>query len=81
MTKVVAIDGPAGAGKSTLAQAVAEHLGLERLDTGAMYRAVAYEALRRGLDLDDTVFVGGARGRLKELPRLLYLARDKEKLD
>ena len=42
VTKVVAIDGPAGAGKSTLAQAVADHLGLERLDTGAMYRAVAW---------------------------------------
>lgn len=48
--KVVAIDGPAGAGKSTLARAVAEHLGLERLDTGAMYRAVAYRALEEGVD-------------------------------
>ncbi|MGH9019393.1 MAG: (d)CMP kinase, partial [Acidimicrobiales bacterium] len=53
MTKVVAIDGPAGAGKSTLARAVAEHLGLERLDTGAMYRAVASEALDRGIDVAD----------------------------
>ena len=50
---VVAIDGPAGAGKSTLARAVAEHLGLERLDTGAMYRAVTWAALRRGVDLAD----------------------------
>jgi len=48
---VVAIDGPAGAGKSTLAQAVAEHLGVERLDTGAMYRAVAWSALRQGVDV------------------------------
>jgi cytidylate kinase len=51
--RTVAIDGPAGAGKSTLAQALAEHLGLERLDTGAMYRSVAWAALQRGVDLDD----------------------------
>jgi len=51
--RVVAIDGPAGAGKSTLAQAVAAHLGMERLDTGAMYRAVAWSALRRGVDPGD----------------------------
>jgi cytidylate kinase len=64
MTKVVAIDGPAGAGKSTLAQAVAEHLGLERLDTGAMYRAVAWEALDRGIDVDDTDTVAEMTRRL-----------------
>ena len=51
--RVVAIDGPAGAGKSTLARAVAEHLGMERLDTGAMYRAVAWSALRHGIDPAD----------------------------
>ncbi len=53
----VAIDGPAGAGKSTLARALADHLGLDRLDTGAMYRSVAWSALRRGVDLahDDEV--------------------------
>jgi cytidylate kinase len=50
---VVAIDGPAGAGKSTLAQTVAEHLGVERLDTGAMYRAVAWSALRKGIEPAD----------------------------
>ena len=50
---VVAIDGPAGAGKSTLAQSVAEHLGVERLDTGAMYRAVAWSALRHRVDVTD----------------------------
>ena len=50
---VVAIDGPAGAGKSTLAQSVAQHLGVERLDTGAMYRAVAWSALRHGVDVTD----------------------------
>jgi cytidylate kinase len=46
----VAIDGPAGAGKSTVGRAVAARLGLEYLDTGAMYRAVTFAALRRGLD-------------------------------
>ncbi|HXQ43741.1 MAG TPA: (d)CMP kinase [Acidimicrobiales bacterium] len=64
MTKVVAIDGPAGAGKSTLAQAVADHLGLERLDTGAMYRAVAWQALARGVDPDDAAAVGELARRL-----------------
>jgi cytidylate kinase len=50
---VVAIDGPAGAGKSTLARAVARRLGMERLDTGAMYRAVAWSALRQHVDVTD----------------------------
>lgn len=65
MTKVVAIDGPAGAGKSTLAQAVAEHLGLERLDTGAMYRAVAWFALDHGIDVNDSEAVGETARRLR----------------
>lgn len=56
--RVIAIDGPAGAGKSTLAQGVAEHLGVERLDTGAMYRAVAWAALERGIDPTDADTVG-----------------------
>jgi cytidylate kinase len=51
--RVVAIDGPSGSGKSTVARALAERLGLEHLDTGAMYRAVAFAALRRGLDPSD----------------------------
>ncbi len=46
---VVAIDGPAGAGKSTVGRALAERLGLEYLDTGAMYRAMTFAALRRGV--------------------------------
>ena len=50
---VIAIDGPAGAGKSTVGRALAERLGLEYLDTGAMYRAVTFAALRRGLDPGD----------------------------
>lgn len=47
---IVAIDGPAGAGKSSAARALARRLGFRFLDTGAMYRAVALAALRRGLD-------------------------------
>ena len=50
---VIAIDGPAGAGKSTVGRAVAARLGLEYLDTGAMYRAVTFAALRRGIDPAD----------------------------
>jgi cytidylate kinase len=50
---VIAIDGPVGAGKSTLARALSARLGLERLESGAMYRAVALLALRRGLDPGD----------------------------
>lgn len=49
---VIAIDGPAGSGKSTVARRVADELGYLYIDTGAMYRAVALEALRRGLTLD-----------------------------
>ncbi|HLT16460.1 MAG TPA: (d)CMP kinase, partial [Acidimicrobiales bacterium] len=48
--RVIAIDGPAGSGKSTVARALAERLGLEYLDTGAMYRSVTFACLRRGVD-------------------------------
>lgn len=51
--KVIAIDGPAGSGKSTVARRLADRLGLDYLDTGAMYRAVTFAALRRNLDPDD----------------------------
>ncbi len=51
---VVAIDGPAGAGKSTIARHLARHFGLLNLETGAMYRAFALKALRSGLSLDDS---------------------------
>jgi cytidylate kinase len=50
---VIAIDGPAGAGKSTVARGVAEALGFTYLDSGAMYRTVALAALRHGIDPDD----------------------------
>lgn len=55
---VVAIDGPAGSGKSTISKALAEHLGVQRLDTGAMYRAVTWEALRLQVDLSDSDALG-----------------------
>ena len=50
---IVAIDGPAGAGKSTVARALAERLGFRYLDTGAMYRALTWLAMQRGVDLSD----------------------------
>lgn len=50
---IVTIDGPAGAGKSTVARRLAEKLGFEFLDTGAMYRAVTWAAVHRGLDLQN----------------------------
>jgi CMP/dCMP kinase len=59
---IVAIDGPAGAGKSTVARLLAERLGFRYLDTGAMYRAVTWLAVRDSLDLED----GPGLGRLAE---------------
>ena len=65
---VIAIDGPAGAGKSTVARGVADALGLTYLDSGAMYRSVALAALRAGADADDGAAVGEiARGLELEL--------------
>ena len=55
---VIAIDGPAGAGKSTVARGVADALGFTYLDSGAMYRCVALAALRAGIDPDDGVRLG-----------------------
>ncbi len=56
---VVAIDGPAGSGKSTVARRVAEALGLPALDTGAMYRALTWAVLDAGIDPGDTAAVIG----------------------
>src|SRR5262249_37596569 len=50
---IITIDGPAGAGKSSVARALAQRLGFEFLDTGAMYRSVALTALRAGVELTD----------------------------
>ena len=66
---VIAIDGPAGAGKSTIAKALATRLGVDYLDTGAMYRAVTVAGLRRGLALDDVPAIGA-------LARALHLEID-----
>ena len=63
--RVIAIDGPAGAGKSTVARALAARLGLDYLDTGAMYRGVAFAALRRGLDPTDVEAVAGLAPRVE----------------
>lgn len=59
---IVAIDGPAGAGKSTVARRLAERLGFRYLDTGAMYRAITWLAVERSLDLED----GSQLGRLAQ---------------
>jgi CMP/dCMP kinase len=61
---VIAIDGPAGAGKSTVARAVAAALGFTYLDSGAMYRCVALAGIEQGADLDDAGAMGGLAGSL-----------------
>jgi cytidylate kinase len=77
---VIAIDGPAGSGKSTVARAVAALLGWSFLDTGAMYRAVTSEALVRGVDVnDETAMATLAEGvTLTTLPRVTVNGRDVE---
>ncbi|HUP69906.1 MAG TPA: (d)CMP kinase [Acidimicrobiales bacterium] len=65
MGVVIAIDGPAGSGKSTIAKAVAAHLGFEYLDTGAMYRAVTFAVLARQVDPLDVNSVAGVARDLK----------------
>ncbi len=66
MPRTIAIDGPAGAGKSTIGALVAERLGYLFLDTGAMYRTVALAALRKGIDPDDAA-------KLAELARTVKI--------
>lgn len=61
---VVAIDGPAGAGKSTIAKALAQSLGLQYLDTGAMFRAVTSVVLSTGIDQHDEQMVGKVAAEL-----------------
>ena len=60
---VIAIDGPSGAGKGTVARTVAERLGYKHVDTGAMYRAVAWKALEEGVPLDDDERVANLASR------------------
>ena len=66
---VIAIDGPAGAGKSSVARAVADALGFTYLDSGAMYRCVALAAIERGVDLDDPEAMGDLAGRARDRAR------------
>jgi CMP/dCMP kinase len=75
---VIAIDGPAGSGKSTLARALASSLGWAFLDTGAMYRAVTYEVLRRGIDLfdGDAVAEIARASAIETVPRVTINGRD-----
>ena len=65
MKRIITIDGPAGTGKSTIAKRIASHLQLPYLDTGSMYRFVAYTAFQTGLNLSD-------------VPSLLKIAEDAE---
>ncbi len=70
---IIAIDGPAGAGKSTIARRIAQHFGIAHLDTGSLYRAVALRALALGDAADSTIAVRAAHEldlSLLEDPRL-----------
>ncbi len=60
---MIAIDGPSGAGKGTLARTVAERLSYKHIDTGAMYRAVAWKALEEGVPLDNDALVAALASR------------------
>jgi CMP/dCMP kinase len=75
---IVAIDGPAGAGKSTVARQLADRLGFTLVDTGALYRAVALAAQRSGVAWDDEANVVAVARRLSA-SRSLALVPDKEK--
>ncbi|MBL9022109.1 MAG: (d)CMP kinase [Myxococcales bacterium] len=75
---LVAIDGPAGAGKSTVARRVAERLDMVLVDTGALYRCVALAASRAGLAFSDEEPVGALAARLAEA-RAIRLEADKER--
>lgn len=61
---IIAIDGPAGSGKSTIADILADRFGYTKLDTGAMYRTVAFTCADRGIDLDDEPAVERVAGQL-----------------
>ena len=63
---VITVDGPAAAGKSTVAQLLARRLGFRYLDTGAMYRAATWKALRAGVAMDDPRQVAGVAERASD---------------
>ena len=62
---VIAIDGPAGTGKSSVARGLATSLGARYLDTGAMYRIVTLSVLRSGIDLGDAAAIAGVAGDIE----------------
>jgi cytidylate kinase len=62
---VVAVDGPAASGKSTVSRAVARMLGFNYVDTGAMYRSITWKALEEGIDVDDTIAVIAMMHRIR----------------
>ena len=62
-TVIIAIDGPSGAGKGTIARTLSQELGYRHIDTGAMYRAVAWKAVRAGISLEDEEAVATLAGR------------------
>jgi cytidylate kinase len=75
---IIAIDGPAGSGKSTVAKALAERLNWSFLDTGAMYRAITAEILDRGISVDDADAIGilARIANIETLPRVTINGRD-----
>ena len=77
-TDIIAIDGPAGSGKSTVARALADELGWSVLDTGAMYRAVTVEAMSRGVDVHDASAVAqlARDAEIHTRPRVSINGRD-----
>ncbi|HUY42541.1 MAG TPA: (d)CMP kinase [Acidimicrobiales bacterium] len=77
---IVAIDGPAGSGKSTVAKALAARLGWSFLDTGAMYRALTVEAFERGVDVHDAPALAAlsVSSLVRTLPRVSINGRDVE---
>jgi cytidylate kinase len=66
LAPVITIDGPSGSGKGTISQRLAEHLGWYHLDSGALYRLLAYAALRESLDLEDSERLVTLAARLQE---------------
>ena len=82
---VVALDGPSGTGKSTVARRLARRLGARYLDTGAMYRAATVAALRKGVDLSDgvaiTTVVEGAKIEISTDPENASIVLDGEPVD